>query len=488
MTKETRSNSVVSGVAWKFAERVLAQGVAFAVSLILARLLSPEDYGVIAIVLVFINLADVFVTSGIATALIQKKDADGLDFSTMFYCSILCTLALYAILYFCAPLISRVYDNAELTRIVRVFSLRIPLSAYFSIQTAYVSRHMLFRKSFFASLIAQIAAGTAGIAMAFSGFGVWALIAQYLANTVASTLVFLVIVPWRPQLMFSWKRAKALLPYGSKIMLADLSGTFFSELKSLLIGGVYTEADLAYFNKGQQLPQLIGNNLNITVMSVLFPALANEADDKARLKEMTRRGVACLCYIIMPVMLGMAAVMKPVIHILYTAKWDNSVFFGRIACISCAIGFVGVVSLQVLKAIGLGGQVLKLEFYKKPVYLVLLLLGIKLNVHAIALTMLAYDFYSTAINLFQLCRHVNYRPKEMIRDILPSAALAVAMALAVSQIKIGQSNWLTLLVAVFSGVVIYVGGSLLFRIKPFRFVLDMLGDVLKRRTKSSENR
>lgn len=484
MMKKQKSDSVVGGVAWKFGERILSQGVAFIVSLILARLLAPADYGTIALVLVFINIADVFVVSGFATSLIQKKDADDLDFSTMFYCSVVCTALIYVVLYFCAPLIANFYSNRSLVKIVRVFALRIPLSAYFSIQTAYISRNMLFRKSFFSSLTAQIIAGGTGIVMAIKGFGVWALIAQYFANTLVSSLVLMFVISWRPKLLFSWERAKSLMRFGSKILLADLSGTFFNELRSLLIGRSYTEADLAYYNKGQQLPHLISNNLNTTIMSVLFPALANEADDIQRVKSMTRRGISCLCYILMPVMFGMAAVMQPTIRILYTSKWDVSIFFGQIFCISSAISFIGVVSLQVLKALGYGGSVLKLELYKKPVYLLLLIIGMKINVPAIALTLLVYDCYSTSVNLYQLCRKINYRPKEIICDIFPSTLLAGIMALAVLQIRIGNNEILTLIVGICVGAAIYCIGSILFRIKSFIYLLNMCKDFLSKKKKA----
>ena len=481
MKKSQQGNSVVGGVIWKFAERIINQGVAFLVSLVLARLLTPEDYGTIALVLVFISLADVFVNSGFATSLIQKKDADDTDFSTMFYCSLVCSIAIYGIFFLCAPFIASFYKNPELTLIVRVFALRIPLSVYFAIQSAWASRNMQFRVFFFSGLFAQIISGALGIAMAFAGFCVWALIAQYFAGTIVNTIVLCFMIPWHPKRLFSFTRAKSLMKYGSRILAADFSGTFFNELRSLIIGRVYTESDLAFYNKGQQLPQLISSNLNTTIMTVLFPAIANKADDIKEVKAMARKSLQCLSYIVFPVLLGLAAVISPLIDILYTSKWQASAFFGQVYCIGYAIGSLGYVPLQVLKAIGKSGSVLKLEFIKKPVYVILLIIGVYFNVPAIALTMLVFEFYGTTVNLLQLKRHINYGMGEIIKDLLPSFLLAGLMAVSVYFITmIHLSNIVTIALQVIIGAMIYILGSLILKLEGFSFVLDLIKRFLKR--------
>lgn len=481
MKKTQRANSVVGGVIWKFAERILTQGVAFLVSLVLARLLTPDDYGTVALILVFINLADVFVTSGFSTALIQKKGADDTDFSTMFYCSFFCSLIIYGVFFFTAPLIASFYKNPELTLIVRVFALRIPLSVYFAIQSAWVSRNMQFRIFFFSGLIAQIISGVLGIGMALAGFGVWALIAQYFAATIVSTIVLCFMVPWHPKRLFSLGRAKSLMKYGSKILAADFSGTFFNELRSLIIGRVYTESDLAFYNKGQQLPQLLSSNLNTTIMTVLFPAMANEAEDITHIKAMARKSLQCLSYIVFPVLLGLAAVMSPLIDILYTNKWQSSSFFGQIYCIGYAVGSLGYVPLQVLKAIGKSGSVLKLEFIKKPVYLALLIIGVYFNVPAIAVTMLIFEFYGTTVNLLQLKRHINYSLGEILKDLLPSFLLAALMSVSVYFITFLElSNIVTIALQVIIGAIIYIGGSLIIKPEGFNFALSLIKRFFKK--------
>ena len=484
MKKSQQRTSVVGGVIWKFAERILNQGVSFLVSLVLARLLTPEYYGTIALVLVFINLADVFVNSGFATSLIQKKDADDTDFSTMFYCSLVCSVAIYGVFFFTAPFIASFYKNPALTLIVRIFALRVPLSVYFAIQSAWASRNMQFRVFFFSGLIAQIISGALGIGMAFAGCGVWALIAQYFAGTIVNTFVLCFMIPWHPKMLFSFNRAKSLMKYGSRILAADFSGVFFNELRSLIIGRVYTESDLAFYNKGQQLPQLISSNLNTTIMTVLFPAIANKADDIKEVKAMARKSLQCLSYIVFPVLLGLAAVISPLIDILYTSKWQASTFFGQVYCIGYAIGSLGYVPLQVLKAIGKSGSVLKLEFIKKPVYVILLIIGVYFNVPAIALTMLIFEFYGTTVNLLQLKQHINYGMGEIIKDVLPSFLLAGLMAISVFFITVlGLSNIVTIALQVIIGAIIYVVGSLILKPEGFNFVIDLIKRFLKRGSK-----
>lgn len=476
------SNSVVGGVIWKFAERIMNQGVAFLVSLVLARLLSPDDYGTIALVLVFINLADVFVNSGFATSLIQKKGADDTDFSTMFYCSLICSIVIYGIFFLCAPFIASFYKNPELTLIVRVFALRIPLSVYFAIQSAWASRNMQFRVFFFSGLFAQIISGALGIVMAFAGFGVWALIAQYFAGTIVNTLVLCFMVPWHPKRLFSFTRAKSLMKYGSKILAADFSGTFFNELRTLIVGQKYTKSDLAYYNKGQQLPQLIFNNLSSTIMAVLFPALANRSDNLESVKYMTRKSMQYLSYIILPVLLGMCAVMPSLIDFLYTSKWANCVFFGQIYCLDYAIATLSFVPFQALKAIGRSDIILRLEFIKKPVYVILLIIGVCFNVHAIAITMLIYETYGVMVNLVQMKKHLNYHFREIIKDQFPVFALAFSMAALVylfSFLNLGTLP--TLIIQAFVGVAFYIVGSYLFKVEGFDFILGLIKSKLLRR-------
>lgn len=462
-------NKIFSGLIWKFGERILAQGVSFIVSIILTRLLAPEDYGIIAMVLIFITIADVFVSSGFATALIQKKDSDDTDFSTMFYCSLVVSIGIYFFVFIIAPIIAKFYDTPIVSFVLRVFALRIPLGVYNTIQHAYVSRHMMFKRFFFSTLFGTLLSGAVGIIMAYLGFGVWSLVAQYFTNTIVDTIVLAVTIPWKPKLLFSWSAAKSLMNYGSKILIADLSGTFFCQLRSFIIGKLYTSADLAYYNKGQQLPTLITNNISASIMTVLFPAISDEGDNMERVKQMSKRTIQVLSFVIFPLLAGLAAVARPLILFLYTDKWSSCIPFVQLLCISSAIGVLTVTSLQTIKAIGRSDVVLKLELIKKPMYALLLLVGVYKGVIAIAVTMVVYEFYGAFVNMIQLKKYINYGLREQMLDMLPATLMTTIMVIIVLFVPVPKlSNFMIFAVKVVIGIVVYVVQSII--IKPQAFI------------------
>ena len=473
MSDKSTRNSVLGGMFWKFSERILTQGASFVVSLILARLLSPDDHGLIALVQVFLNLAAVFITCGFSTALVQKKDADDTDFSTIFYCSLLCSFVIYGVLYAIAPLVARFYAEPRITRLLRIFALQVPLSVYHSIQSAYISRHMLFRKTFVSSLINSVLSGAVGIGMALAGWGVWALVGQSMMHTLINTVILAVMVPWRPKRKVSAASAKSLMKYGSGILGAELSAAFFLELRTLVVGGVFSSAELAYYNKGRQIPYLLTANLSSAVMTVMLPALSNCNDDLIRVKQMTRRSVKMLSYILVPCMFGLSAVTEPMILLLYTQKWAQTIPFGQILAVGLCIDIVGSLPLQALKAIGRSDVVLKLEFWKKPVYVLLLLAGIQFDVFTLAVLMVLYDVYSVAVNMVTMKKYIPYGLAEQLRDLLPAYALGTVMLVLVYLIPSTGSLVLTLVIKIAAGAAIYIAGSVLFRVESFRYLLNI---------------
>lgn len=484
MEQNSLRNSVLGGFFWKFCERFLNQGITFVTSLVLARLLAPEDYGIIAIVMVFINLASVFINNGFSSALIQKKDADDRDFSTMFFCSLGCAAVLYAVLFLAAPLVASIYKNPDLKLILRVFALNIPLSVCQSIQLAYISRHMLFRKTFINSAINAIICGIVGIGLALAGFGVWALVFQSLIGTIANTIVCFFLIPWRPTLQFSKKSAKGMIGYGSRILAAELSATFFAEVRSLVIGAVYSSADLAYYNKGQQIPHLITNNLTGIMGSVMFPTVANYSDDLHQVKMMTKRGLRVLVYVLVPCMFGLAAVMEPLVILLFTEKWAQTIPFGQILSIDTCIAIFESYFLQIMKAIGRSDVVLKLEIKKKPIYMLLLIIGVNINVSALAVAMLLFDIYALALDMRYIKKYVPYGIGEQLQDILPALLLGIVMAVVVYLIPSFSSLLLTLAVKILAGAAVYVLGSILFRLEAFQYLKNIVLERFKKRKKA----
>ena len=480
MEQNSLRSSVLGGFFWKFCERFLNQGITFVVSLILARLLAPEDYGIVAIVMVFINLASVFINSGFSSALIQKKDAQDVDYSTMFYCSLICAAVLYLLLFLAAPVVAYVYKNPVLTRILRVYALNIPLSVCQSIQLAYISRNMLFRKTFINSAINAVVCGAVGIGLALAGFGVWALVCQSLVGTVANTVVLFFLIPWRPRLEFSKQSAKSMLGFGSRVLAADLSATFFAEVRSLVVGAVYSTADLAFYNKGQQIPHLITNNLSGILGSVMFPAVANFSDEPERVKGIMRRGLRVLAYILVPCMFGLAAVMKPLVIFLFTEKWAQAILFGQILSVDTCIAVLELYYVQILKAIGRSDVVLKLEMMKKPVYLVLLIIGVSISVPAMAVAMLLFDVVALALDIYHMRKYLPYNAREQLSDMIPALLLGTAMGAVVFLLPSFGSLILTLVVKIAAGAAVYLAGSVIFRMEAFQYLKNILLEKVKK--------
>lgn len=323
-------NNVLSNLIWRFLERCGAQGVTLIVSIVLARLLDPSVYGTIALVMVLTTILQVFVDGGFATALIQKKDADELDFSTVFFFNLGTCIVLYIIVYLSAPVIAIFFGNAELISVIRVLSLIIVISGVKNVQQAYVSRNMLFKRFFFSTLGGTLGAAVVGIVMAYMGFGVWAMVFQTLFNTLVDTIILWITVKWRPQFIFSFSRLKELFSFGWKILIANIVATICGQLRQLVIGKKYSSSDLAFYNKGRQFPNLIVENINTSIDSVLFPTLSKEQDDYQRVSDMTRKSIRVSTYIMAPLMIGLFVCANSFVRVILTEKWMECVPFLRV--------------------------------------------------------------------------------------------------------------------------------------------------------------
>lgn len=478
--KNDLKGQVLSGLFWKFGERIIAQGISFIISLVLARLLLPEEYGLIALVLVFINIANVLVSDGLSASLIQKKNATRIDFSTMFYCSVFFSLILYIILFFSAPLIASYYNKQQLVAVIRVLALQVPLSAIKSIQHAYVSRHMLFKKFFLSTLGGTLISGIVGIVMAYRGFGVWALVEQYLVNSIIDMSVLFFTVDWRPYPEFSKDSAKSCLGYSWKLLTASLINTIYNESRSLIIGKIYSEADLAYNSKGNQFPSLAINNLNTAISSVLFPAMSKVGDSCSELKSMTRNSMKITSYAIFPLMFGMIAVAEPMVRILLTDKWIGCVPFIQICCVYWMFQPCLTANNQALKAAGRSDICLKLEIIKKIIGFGLVFATMHISVYALALSNALFAFASTIINIFPTRSVIKYGYREQFIDLLPAFLMSLVMCLSIIFIpRLNFGDIVTLIIQIIVGLFVYLGLSKALKIDSYVYLLSALRSVLK---------
>lgn len=476
------SKKVLTNLIWRFFERCGAQIVSFVVEIILARLLCPEDYGTVALVMVFISILQTFVDSGFGNALIQKKDADDVDFSTVFYFNIASCVLLYLVMFFAAPFIAKFYEIPQLTPIVRVISLKLIIAGVRNVQQAYVSKQMMFKKFFYATAAGTIGAAIVGIAMAYMGFGVWALVAQQLFNLLLSTITLWVSVKWRPKLLFSFQRLKGLLSYGWKLLAVSLINNLYNEGRQLVIGKVYTPGDLALYNRGRKFPDLFVKNINTSIDSVLFPALSNAQDNKEAVKAMTRRAIRISSYIMAPFMVGLALVAKPLVLLLLTEKWIECVPFMQVFCMAFLIRPISSANLNAMKAMGRSDLFLKIDIIKIIIGIILLVATISYGPLAVAYGFLASGVFGMFVNVQPNRELLNYGFFEQIKDLLnPIIPIAAMVVTTYAAGLLALSPLPMLCVQAVVGVLTYVGVSALTKNESFKYTLSMIKKLFKKK-------
>lgn len=473
--------SVIGNFIWRFVERCGAQLVTFIVSIALARILDPKDYGTIALVTVFTTILQVFVDSGLGTALIQKKDADDLDFSSVFYFNFIVCIILYVGMFIAAPYIALFYKDTTLTPVIRVISLTIVISGVKGIQQAYVSKNMLFKRFFFSTIGGTIFSAVLGIAMAYMGYGVWALVAQQLSNTAIDTLILWLTVKWRPKKMFSYERLKGLFSFGWKLLISSLLDTAYNNLRNLIIGKLYSSSDLAFYNQGEKFPKVIVMNINASIDSVLLPTMSVEQDNPERIKQMTRRAIKTSTYVMAPLMMGLAFCAEPIVRLVLTDKWIFCIPFLRIFCITYMFWPVHTANLNAINAMGRSDWFLRLEIIKKIVGLAILLSTMWFGVMAMAYSLLLSSVLSQIINSWPNRKLLKYGYLEQVRDFAPGILLAVLMGICVHFVEyMSLPMIVTLVVQIVLGAIIYIVGSAILKLEEFQYLLEMIKSIMKK--------
>ena len=458
---------VIQGIIWRMLEQFGAQLITFVVSIVLARILGPEEFGTVALLTIFISLSQCLVNSGFGVALIQKKDADDLDFNSVFYFSLAISVVLYGVLWLGAPIIATFYGKPILTVVLRVAAMKLFLDGINGVQNAVLAREMLFKLSFRITLSGTIASGIVGIWMAYAGYGLWALVWSSLISGFVAMGIRWFLIGWRPGLEFSWQRLKGLFHFGSKMLASGLLDTFFNQIYGLLIGKLYSPSDLAYFNRGENLPQMVMNSIQGSIGSVVFPALSKMQDDPGKIKMAMRKVLQMSSFFVFPMMFGLAAVAKPIVLLLLTEKWLPAVPYMQLACISYAFWPMHVANLQAVQALGRSDIFLKLEIIKKIAIVLVLAATFRDGVLAMAIGRMALAPFSVWVNSLPNKRLVGYSQFQQIQDIGPGGFLALGMALAVwalSVLEIGP--WVLLFSQLFVGLSVYIIGAIVLGLEP----------------------
>jgi len=421
--------SITSNIFWKLFERLGVSLGQFVVQIILARLLYPTDYGMVAIMLIFTALANIFVQTGFNTALIQNKDVTDEDYSSVFWVSLVVAIALYAVLFVSAPAVARFYNMSLLVAPFRVISLMLIPGALNSVQLAKISREMDFKQVFFSNVAAIIVSGAISIAMAFAGFGLWALVAQSLCNITVACLVMWITVNWRPVFVCNFMRIKELFAFGWKLLVSALLDTLYQNVQGLVIGKKYDANSLAYFNRGMQFPQFLIGAINGAIMSVMLPAFSSIQNEKAVLKALMRKSMTMSAFVIFPLMAGLAGVARPLVQLLLTDKWLPCVPYLQINCFVFAFWPVHTCNLQAINAVGRSDLFLKLELIKKSYGIVAIIIAVMFfdSPIAIALTGVFTTLISCFVNASPNKRLIGYSYLEQMKDILPIFCASMLM-------------------------------------------------------------
>lgn len=478
-------NQVITGFLWKFFQKLGTQLISLVVSIVLARILMPEDYGVVAMITVFTNIAMVFINTGFSSAIIQKKELSDTDINTLFYSSIAMSLILYAVLFFCAPFIAILYKEPLLTDLLRVESLIVVLGASYSVQQSLITRELKFKKNFFVGLFGILLQGGVGIALALNGFGPWAIVLSTIVHHISTAILMWYVVKWKPKLVFSVKSFRETFSFSAKMLVSGLLDSLFNNIRSIIIGAQYSSADLAYYNKGNQYPTLIMTQVDGSMTTVLFSSLSKYQNDWNAGLKVLRRAMKISVYVCAPLMAGMCAVADPMIRILLTDKWENSIQYVRLCSIICMFWPLSA-QRHALNSRGKSEVSLRLNIIGKIVTIVCLLLTFRHSVQLMIASSIFASSICLVIRAFFYRKHLDYKFRDQIADIVPPMLLSTAMGLLTYCVMfLNLSSALTLLIQIPLGILIYVLGSWLFRMDSFFYILSFVKGFLKKREKKT---
>lgn len=491
---ESLKSKVAKGAVWATLEKFSVQAMQFVVGMVLARLLTPTDYGTVALLSIFFAIAGSLASCGFGNALVQRKNISDLEFNSVFYVSIAASLVIYVAMFFGAPFIASFYDNPVLCPLTRVSAIGFILNAINSVQGAELSRKMLFDKRFKINLIVSIVSGISGITLAYLGLGVWALVITSLLSALANVVAYWTIIAWRPKLRFSFPAVKSLFSYGWKLSLSSMIDTLYNEIYGFLIGRVYTPADLAFVNKSRSMPKLLMTTVNGTIGSVSFPALAKLQDDTAKFRDAMRRMIQCSTFLVYPLLTALAMTSRPLILLLYGNQWEPAIVYVPIGCFALAMGPITSINCLAISARGRSGVFLVLEIVKKGTGLMLMLLSIRHGVMAFVMTMaFVQGPFAVLANTFVNGKLLNYSFGMQMRDIAPSVGLCAISAIAMWGVglvldpicAVFPSQYLAYVVALtaegFVGFGIYLSLACFFRLRPLAEYCELMLPVLRKR-------
>ena len=455
--KKIGTSHIIKSLIWKFTEKTGVQGIQLFLQIILARILMPEDFGLIIIVTVFVTIANTIIQNGFTTALIQKNNPNKTDYTTVFWINMTTAIIIYSFLYSISSFLANLFGYEDFEPVLKVLGITLFIGAIISIQIAIMTKRMDFKNQFFVNIISVIISGIIGIYLAINEYGVWAIVFQQIFLQILQMIFFFRYVKWFPDICFSKNSAVELFDYGWKILLSSLLDVVYNNSRTLIIGKMYDASSLAYYSRGEQFPSLIVGNINGSIQSVMFPTFVSHNNDLIKLKAIVRETIKLSCFLVFPIMAILAAVAEPLVILLMTEKWVESVIYIQIACVYIAFWPLHTTNLQAVNALGRSDLFLKAEIVKKAIGVIILIISIPYGIIGIAIGMIISGLLATFINSIPVNKLLGYSYKSQILDVLPTlicSLIVFGLINCLGNIAIGDLSKLFL--QFFSGLFIYI--------------------------------
>lgn len=473
--EDSLKNKTVKGIVWSSIERFSVQGIQFLVMIVMARLLTPKDYGLVGMVAIFIAVAQSLVDSGFSQALIRKQNRTETDNSTVFYFNIVVGILLYLVLFAIAPLVADFYDSPELTALMRVICLSVVFNSFVVVQRALLTVNIDFKTQAKASLAAVLVSGVVGIWMAYGGYSYWAIVAQQLVNLGLNTLLLWIFTRWRPRWIYSWNSFRELFTFGSKLMFSGLLDVVYRNMYLLVIGKVFTASSLGYYTRANQFAEFPSSNLTGIMQRVTYPVLCQIQDDDERLAQIYRRFLRLSAFLIFPLLVGLSAVAEPFVLLLLKEQWLFAATLLQIICFAMMWYPIHAINLNLLQVKGRSDLFLRLEIIKKAIAVLILCVTIPMGLIAMCVGLILSSLIALIINTNYTGKLIQVGFLRQMRDLLPTLLLSLSMWGVVYGITSCLSGTiLQLIVGIVAGMVYYIALSALFHFPELKELYSIL--------------
>lgn len=472
---DSLKSKTVKGVVWSSIERFSTQGVQFLIMIIMARLLTPKDYGLIGMLAIFLAVAQSLIDSGFSQALIRKQDRTDVDNSTVFYFNIVVSSALYLILFIAAPFVADFYNQPELTSVMRVVCLGVILNSLAVVQRALLTVRIDFKTQAKASLSAAVMSGCIGIVLAYCGFGVWSLVVQQLLNLSVNTLLLWIFSKWRPIAVFSWKSFHELFAFGSKMLASGLLDTLYRNIYPIVIGKLFSASSLGHYTRAQHFSEFPSSNVTGIIQRVTYPILCGIQDETERLEAVYRKFLKLSAFIIFPLMIGMSAVARPFIDIVLGTQWGFCGQLLQIICFAMMWYPIHAINLNLLQVKGRSDLFLRLEIIKKILGITVLCITAPFGLVVMCYGQIFNSIVALVINTYYTGKLINVGFIRQMKDLLPTILLSLTMFGAILLVNgFIEANMYRLVIGVLVGIIVYVSGSYIFKFKELQTLFSLI--------------